>query len=444
MRDKSTLSVTLQRTRWGLVALLLAIAIVNYLDRANLAIASGLISSEFGLSATQMGFLLSAFLWPYALANLPAGWLIDRFGPKRILGTAMSIWGVVTAGAALVNAFAPFYALRMLLGVTEAPFFPGSIKVMHRWFAERERGLPTSVINTGSQIANAIAPPLLTVLMLTLGWRGMFIAIGLLSVPLLVLWLLAYRLPAAQEDRDIHGQAAPAIAPAAATAATAQQADAAAPASWGALFRQRITWFMILGNFSIMFTIWVYLTWLPRYLQNTLGFSLSTTGWVASLPYLAGILGVLVGGQLSDALIRRGHRTVFARKVPIVGGALLAACSVAPIPFLGDATTIIALLTLGYFASQLPSGVIWTLASDVAPPTQVASLGAIQNFGGFLGAACAPIATGIILDATGSFKGVFLLGAALLTLGAISYGFFVRQPLGGVQTTPASPRPAMA
>ncbi|KAF1023478.1 MAG: putative L-galactonate transporter [Paracidovorax wautersii] len=433
----STVTPRTARVRWTLVAILLLIAIVNYLDRANLAIASGLISTEFGLSSTQMGLLLSAFLWPYALANLPAGWLIDRFGPKRILTGAMSVWGVVTAGAAAVNAFAPLYGLRMLLGVTEAPFFPASIKVMHRWFAQRERGLPTSVINTGSQIANAIAPPLLTVLMLTLGWRGMFIAIGLASIPLLAIWLLCFRMPSASEAREIHGAEAPPPTPQ--PAAAPAQPDA----GWSALFRQRVTWFMILGNFSIMFTIWVYLTWLPRYLQSTLGFNLSQTGWIASLPFMAGILGVLVGGQLSDWLIRRGHRTLFARKVPIVGGALLAACSVAPIPFLGEAGTIVALLTLGYFASQMPSGVIWTLASDVAPPAQVASLGAIQNFGGFLGAACAPIATGVILDATGSFKGVFLLGATLLLLGALSYGLFVRKAIA-TNAAPTGPRPLAA
>ena len=144
---------------------------------------------------------------------------------------------------------------------------------------------------------------------------------------------------------------------------------------------------MIAGNFCIMFTIWVYLTWLPGYLEKSLGFSLKQTGLIASVPFFAGILGVLCGGTLSDRLVRRGVSAVTARKVPIVLGAGMAACFVMPIPFVSDTTTAITLLTLGYFCSQMPSGVIWTLATDMAPKGQVASLGAIQNFGGFLGAA---------------------------------------------------------
>jgi sugar phosphate permease len=169
---------------------------------------------------------------------------------------------------------------------------------------------------------------------------------------------------------------------------------------------------------------------LPGYLEKSLGFSLKATGWIASIPFLAGIFGVLVGGTLSDWLVRRGFKPVTSRKVPIVLGAALAACFVGPIPFVSSTPLAIGLLSLGYFCSQMPQGALWTLATDIAPKDQVASLGAIQNFGGFLGAAMAPIVTGVILDATGKFTDVFLLGAALLMLGAISFGVFVRKPLG--------------
>ncbi|HBH66626.1 MAG TPA: MFS transporter, partial [Erwinia persicina] len=135
------------------------------------------------------------------------------------------------------------------------------------------------------------------------------------------------------------------------------------------------------------------------------------------------------GGMLSDRLVRRGMKAIHARKIPIVAGAALAACFVAPIPFVDSTPLAIVLLSLGYFCSQMPQGAIWTLATDIAPKDQVASLGAIQNFGGFLGAAMAPIVTGVILDMTGKFTNVFLLGAGLLMLGAISYGFFVNKPL---------------
>lgn len=408
----------ISRLRWVIILILLLAAIVNYLDRANLSIANTTIAAEFGFSKTEMGLLLSAFLWPYALANLPAGWLVDKFGPKRMFSAALCLWSGFSVLAAFVNSYSFFYGLRMMLGISESPFFTSGIKIIHSWFGENERGLPSAIINTGSQIANAVAPPILTILLITLGWRGMFVAIGVMGVPLLFAWWKFYRDPDAREYALLH-----------AGHASLPQRGENSKSSWGALFRYPATWAMVIGNFSIMFTIWVYLTWLPSYLETSLGFSLKATGWIASIPFLAGILGVLVGGLISDTLVKRGFPAITSRKIPIVLGALLAACFVAPIPFVSSTPVAIGLLALGYFFSQMPQGVLWTLASDIAPKDQVASLGAIQNFGGFLGAALAPIMTGIILDMTGKFTNVFLLGAALLFTGALSYGLFVRRKI---------------
>ncbi|KAJ3197309.1 hypothetical protein HK101_004509 [Irineochytrium annulatum] len=316
--------------------------------------------------------------------------------------------------------------MRMLLGVSESPFFTSGLKVTERWFAKSERGLPTSIINTGSQIANAIAPPLLTVLMLTMTWRGMFIFVGVIGLIIMLIWIKVYRDPTFAEKQLIKGPDA--VADQSENANASAAADAP-KANWGSLFKHKSTWFMIIGNFGIMFTIWVYLTWLPSYLEKEQGFTLKETGWIASIPFVAGIIGVLLGGFISDFFIRKGVNVVTSRKVPIVGGAVLAAASVAPIPFIDSTVVSIVLLSVGYFASQLPSGVIWTLAADIAPGEQVASLGAIQNFGGFLGAALAPIVTGYILDTTGSFNNVFLLGAGLLLMGAVSYGVFLKKPI---------------
>ncbi|WP_322922657.1 MFS transporter [Paenibacillus campi] len=419
------------KLRWGIVILLLTGAVINYLDRSNLSVANTTIAQQFGLSSTQMGLLLSAFLWPYAIANLPAGWLVDRFGPRKMFAWASGLWSIATLISAFVNSYSLLYAMRMLLGVSESPFFTSALKSNERWFAKKERGVPTSIINTGSQIANAIAPPLLTALMLTMSWRGMFIVIGIAGLLLMIIWLKIYRDPTFAEQQLIHAadhELANSTSPVNSPTSEAQT-SATSTASWSSLFKHKSTWFMIIGNFGIMFTIWVYLTWLPSYLEKEQGFTLKQTGWIASIPFIAGIIGVLVGGIISDYFIRKGVHPITSRKVPIVGGAVLAAASVAPIPFIDNTVLSIVLLSVGYFASQLPSGVIWTLAADIAPGEQVASLGAIQNFGGFLGAALAPIITGLILDKTGSFNDVFLLGAGLLLLGAISYGFFLKKPI---------------
>ena len=405
------------RIRWVLVALLVIGGVVNYLDRATLSVANTTIAGEFGLNATEMGLLLAAFSWPYAIANLPAGYLVDRFGPKRMYAWAAGLWSLMTMVTAAAHSFGLLYAARVALGVAESPFFTASLKVNERWFDKDERALPISIVNTGSQIANAIAPPILTGLLLTVGWRGMFVAVGALGILVMLVWLRVYQDPTLREQALIRGE----------ELAAARADEQARPASWGALFKQRNTYFMILGAFGIFYTVWVYLTWLPSYLQTSRGLSLSETGWLSSLPYLCGIVGVLFGGWLSGRLIRRGVPAVVSRKVPIVGGAVLAAAAVLPVAYVHSTPLALTLLSLGYFAAQVPMGCLWTLASDISESHQVASLGAIQNFGGFLGAAMAPIVTGAILDATGNnYTDVFLVGGALLLLGGMSYLFFVK------------------
>ena len=415
-RSAAPLPKAINTLRWTAVVLLVIGGVVNYLDRSTLSIANTTIAAEFSLGPVEMGLLLSAFSWPYALANLPAGYLVDKFGPKKMFAWACVGWSIAGGLMALANSFGVMYALRVLLGVTESPFFTAGLKVNQRWFHEKDRAVPVAVVNTGSQIANAIAPPLLVALMLVIGWRGMFIIIAALGFVVVAFWLRFYRDPNVQEMVAIHGNAE----------GVSSTKKAEEQASWGELFKRSNTWFMILGAFGIFYTIWVYLTWLPGYLQQQLGFSLSQMGWVAMLPYMCGIAGVLFGGWLSNELIKGGMNTILARKIPIAGGAILAAAAVIPAAFVTNVPLVIALLSIGYFGAQVPIGCLWTLAADVAPSNQVASLGAIQNFGGFIGAAVAPIITGAVLAATGSFTGVFVIGGILLVVGALSYGLFVK------------------
>jgi sugar phosphate permease len=404
------------RVRWMFIALLVIGGVVNYLDRSTLSIGNTTIAKDLHFNTIEMGLLLSAFSWPYAIANLPAGYLVDKFGAKRMYAIAATLWSVVAVLTSFARSFPFFYAARVALGVSESPFFTSGLKVSERWFRKDERSLPLSVINTGSQIANAIAPPLLTFLLLTMSWRGMFIIVGCFGFIVVAVWLKLYRDPTREEEIAIKGLELEAAA-----------ATSGKPASWGSLLKLRNTWFMILGAFGIFYTVWVYLTWLPSYLQTSRGFSLTQTGWIAGLPFLCGIVGVLTGGVISAAAIRRGIPTLTARKIPIVGGALLAAAAVLPVAYVDNTVLNIALLCIGYFASQIPIGVIWTLASDIADKSQVSSLGAIQNFGGFLGAALAPAVTGVILNSTGgNYSLVFLVGGALLVVGALSYGLGVK------------------
>ena len=415
--DPSAAPARLSRLRRGFIALMVVGAIVNDLDRNTLSIANTTIASELGFNSIEMGLLLSAFSWPYAIANLPAGYLVDKYGAKRIFAWAVSMWSVVTMLTSLVSSFGPLYAMRVALGVTESPAFISGLKVCQRWYAEDERSRPVAIIGSGPQIANTIAPPLLTVLLLTMTWRGMFVAVGAFGLVVALAWAKVYRDPTPAEEAAIKG------------AAAAADIEKSTRAGWLSLLGQPNTWFLVIGGFGISYTVWVYLTWLPSFLQTSVGFSLKAVGAVASLPFLCGILGVLAGGYLSAALIRRGTPVLTARKIPIVAGAVLAAASVLPVAYVHHTVAIIVLLCSGYFFAQVPIGVAMALACDLAEPHQVASLGSIQNFGGFLGAATAPIASGIILERTGgNYTLVFLLAGVLPLIGAAVYGLFIKDP----------------
>ncbi len=281
------------RLRWAFITLIVLGGIVNYLDRSTLSIGNTTIAKELGFNALQMGLLLSAFSWPYAIANLPAGYLIDRFGVKKMFLAAAIGWSLVAIGTSVLQSFMAIYIARALLGVAESPFFAAGLKASQLWFAKRERTMPVSIVNTGSQIANAIAPPLLTFLLLSTGWRTMFVIVGLLGFVVAGIWWFTYRDPNREEEVAIKG---------AADLEAELKADAPAgqaKANWFSLLKRPNTWFMMLGAFGIFYTVWVYLTWLPSYLQKSRGFSLSATGWFArriALPSAASSAYCLVDG----------------------------------------------------------------------------------------------------------------------------------------------------
>ena len=199
----STFKPSRQMRRMQIVALLLLVAsgIVNYLDRSALSIANIEVRQELGLSATAMGVLLSAFLMSYAFSQLPAGILVDRIGPRILLGVGLVIWSVAQGAAGLVTSYAQFFAARIGLGVGESPQFPTGARVVSNWFHVKERGFPTGIFNSAPSIGTALAPPILTWLMLAYGWRIMFIVMGVVGLVVAAAWFLFYR------DADQHGTA---------------------------------------------------------------------------------------------------------------------------------------------------------------------------------------------------------------------------------------------
>jgi sugar phosphate permease len=416
--------------RWAIIGVITLLAITNYLDRGNLSVAAPLIRKDLGISATQMGVVLSAFAWPYAIMNLPTGWAIDRFGAKAMMAIAAGAWSIVAILTGTARSVGTFIGLRAALGVTEAPMFPAALKATDAWFPDREKGAATSVYISGTQVGLAIAPPIATALMLAFGWPAMFVTMGLLGFVALAGWLVLYRQPentywvSADELAYIRGGQ---VAHEEKTLVTPQKASGR---EWGSLFGHPTTWVMMVGAFCLQYVFWFYITWLPSYLESAQHFTIKRAGLLAALPYIAGAVAVLLGGRISDWLIDRGMQPMLARKYTIAGAALLTAVALFVTALSHGQIIAIVLLTVGMFTYSLSSGPYWTLAANVVrTPGLVASIAAIQNFGGFLGGACAPIVTGVMVDHFGGFSMALTVTAVLLLVSAAMYGIVLRHRL---------------
>ena len=392
------------------LALVMVAGAVNYVDRVTLSVAAPLISAELHLKAGAMGVLLSAFLWTYAVAQWPAGALVDRLGPRRLLGGALALWSAAQAATGLAAGLPQLMAARMCLGLGEAPQFPVGARVVRTWVGEARRGLATGVFNSASTLGPAIAPPIVTALMFQLGWRGAFVATGLAGLVAAALWIGFYR------DRPM----------------PAGEQAAAAPmrlADLQGLLRAPTLWAMTAGNFGSGYMTWFYAAWLPSYLEAERHFSLAQTGWAAAVPYLFGFAGSLTGGWACDRLAAAGLTPLASRKAPIVAGlAAGAACTGLALAAPTGAWALAAICG-ALFAANVAAAAIWALAVAAAPARFTGTVGAIQNFGGLTGGALAPIVTGLTVEATHGFAPALAITAAAGLAGAAIYLFGVRAPI---------------
>jgi MFS family permease len=309
-----------------------------------------------------------------------------------------------------------------LLGIGESPQFPLGARVVRNWYNVRDRGVPTGIFNSASTLGPAIAPPVLTLLMVGLGWRWMFVVVGIIGLVLGGVWFFIYRDPASRalDTEELHylrdGEDS-----------TAGQAVSFA--EWRHLFAFRTTWGMIFGNFGSGYMIWLYAAWLPGYLEIQRHMTIAHTGIVAAIPYVAGFLGSLFGGWACDRLVQSGFSPINSRKLPIVIG-MIGMASFTVLAALAPSNVLaVAYIVVAMFLGNMSGATIWALAVVAAPAKGVGSLGGMQNFGGFLGGALAPMVTGFIVEVTNSFVPALILAAVVGVGSALIYLVVVQRPV---------------
>jgi len=407
--------------------LLVAAGVVNYIDRATLAVANPLIRDELNFSISDMGLLLSAFLWAYALAQLPAGALADKVGARLSLTIGLTFWSLGQMLGGLVQSFWQFSFARFILGVGEAPHFPTCARISRDWFNIRERGTATGIWNCASSLGTAVAVPVLTLLMQAFGWRWMFVMMGIAGLVLAAVYFAVFRNPQqaglTAQERLFLTEGDSGEAPAAVTWR-----------DWRRMFGFRTTWGMIAGYFGCIYATWLYTAWLPGYLEIERHFTISKTGIVGAIPFMFGVIGGVSGGRFVDVLARRGVDPMSARKYPMTGSLVLTAVFTAIAAVSPSDILAIVCISLSLFFVYCCSSSAWAMASVAAPSNCTASIGSVQNFGGYIGGALAPMVTGFIVDSTGSFVPAMMTASAVALAAAALYWVLVRDPIPSAAT----------
>lgn len=421
-------SPRIRHIQYTALSLLVVSGVVNYVDRATLAVANLFIQHDLGISVAGMGVLLSAFLWSYAFAQLPVGGLIDRLGPRILLGAGMFLWSIAQLLGGIVTSYSQFIGARILLGIGEAPQFPSGARVVRDWFNLRRRGTASGIFNCSSSLGSFLAVPLLTVLMLQFSWRWMFVIMGLAGIVLAVIWWLLHRDPT---HVDLTAEERAYLTEGDETG----HAQRATWADWRQLFAYRTTWGLMIGYFGTIYGLWIFTAWLPFYLEHDRHISVAKTGFLGSIPFFWGVVGGLLGGWIVDILVARGFSPMGSRKVPMLVALTGMGICIGLTALTPSNTLALVFISAALFLSYICSSTAWAMASVAAPSNCTASLGAIQNFGGYLGGALAPLITGLIVQRTGSFAPALYVGAAIAILAAVIYGLMVAGPIAPARGT---------
>ena len=430
-------------TRYLILLIIFIVTAVNYADRATLSIAGTEVAKELQLSAVSMGYIFSAFGWAYLLMQIPGGWLLDKFGSKKVYTYSLFFWSLFTFLQGFVDMFPLAWAgismffMRFMLGFSEAPSFPANARIVAAWFPTKERGTASAIFNSAQYFSLALFSPLLGWLTFAWGWEHVFTVMGVIGFVLTALWIKLIHNPtdhprmSAEELKFISENGA------------VVDMDHKKPGSVAAsgpklhyikqLLSNRMMLGVFFGQYFINTITWFFLTWFPTYLYQAKGMSILKVGFVASIPAIAGFIGGLLGGVFSDWLLKRGYSLTTARKLPVICGMLLS-CIIVVANYTSSEVVVIAAMSLAFFAKGF-GNLGWCVLSDTSPKEMLGIAGGVFNMCGNLASIITPLVIGVILANTHSFDYAILYVGSMGVLGLFSYLFIVG-PLDRLTLTP--------
>ena len=414
-----TAPVRRSRVRWVPILALVAIGtMINYLDRTVLGIAAPFLTKDLGLSGAQMGLVFSAFSWSYAALQIPGGIFLDRFGTRLTYFIAVVFWSAFTALMGVVRSLPALIMTRIGVGIFEAPCFPANSRILATWFPQQERARANSIYSFGQYVGLGFLSLPLFWITERFGWRGLFFIVGGLGIAFGFVWWALYRNP--NESTTVNRAELDYIE----AGGGGEYKGEPLRFKWGhigALLRHRQVLGASIGQFGGNSTQVFFVTWFPTYLVKARGMTFIQAGLMTSLPYIGASVGVLVAGLISDTILKRTGSANLARKLPIVGGMLLASTIILAnyVPAGNDAA-VIAIMSVAFFGQGM-TNLGWTVVSDIAPKKLIGLTSGIFNFSANLAGIITPLVIGITFDLTGSFVGPLVYIAVVALLGAFSY-----------------------
>jgi ACS family D-galactonate transporter-like MFS transporter len=403
--------------RWTIIVLLSLGMVIAYASRSNVGVAITVphFVETFQLSDTDRGTLNSAFFWTYALLQIPAGWVVDRFGVKIPYALSFIFWCLASAATAFGRTVTQLLSLRMLVGAGEAIVAPASYRWIRHNFEEKQRGLANGIYMAGTKIGPAIGTPLAVWLVVRFDWRMMFVVIGLGGLIWLIPWMLLVK-------RDDRKPAAPVAKAGAAPVAKA----GATPVPFGRIMASPVMWGTIIGTFSYMYFVYFCMTWMPAYFVEQRNLSLSKMGLYTFFSFGGMALVAILAGWAADRIIARGHNAVTVRKWFTIAG-FMVACT----ELIGAQSSsvnvslfwaIVSLSGLG-----LATANYWAITQTLIPAASIGKASGVQNTSASIAGIVAPILTGWLKQSTGNYQAPMQTIWFFLVLGVLCYMFLVRE-----------------
>lgn len=412
--------------RGWIAVFLFSLAMINYMDRIALSIAAKPIAEEFHLTSVGMGYLFSSFIWSYALFLIPVGLLIDKYGVKRVGGFGIFIWSLATALTGAASSFASLLTARLVMGAGESVSNPIGAKVIREWIPGTERGTITAISNSGSYAGPAICSLVLAALVAAFGWRMSFVIAGSIGFVWLLAWYFFYGKPEqvswlGERERDLILKTR-----------TAKGSNDADSQTYGLkqLLKTPTLWGLALAQGCNVYTQYLFLTWLPSYLQDARQLTIAKSGLFTAIPYAVAVVLCVAIGKMSDQYLEKGSGAASGKRRNVIALTMMIASCILLIPVAQGITQLVVIFSLTLAGIASTTALNFTLLNDMVPSSgDVGRAMAFVVVGGNIFGMLAPIVTGYVISATGSYNWAFGIAGGLLVTGALVILSMTRKPM---------------